>query len=127
MKKRLTFLLVGFLCLNLSISTFPLALNSFTTEILMHKLVFEPFKWLGSILLFISGFFTISRLIKMISENVTKQNSFNREALWIALIILGFIFIAFNNFLVSIAAFVFSAFYGIMDANVHRKSRYYNN
>ncbi len=126
MKKRLTLLLVGFLCLKLSMVTFP-TFNLFSIEILMHKLVFEPFKWLGSILLFISGFFSISRLIKEIYENVWIKRSLKKELRWILLIILGFVIIAIDNVWGAIAAIVFSSLYGIMDANIHRKSRYYYN
>jgi putative Mn2+ efflux pump MntP len=126
MKKRLLYLFVGFFCLKLSIDVFP-SFESISMQILLPKLVFEPFTWLNSILLFIIGFLAISRLIKEVCENITMKPRMHQETKWIWILILGFVFIALKNIWVALAALGISCFYGIMDANIRKSRRYYHN
>jgi putative Mn2+ efflux pump MntP len=123
-KKRLFFLIVGYWCLKTSVSVFP-TFERYSQQILLQKLVFEPFKWFGAILLFILGFLAIARVIKEICEQM-KKNQLSKERLWIVLIALIYIYIGFQSIVVALAAIGFSLFYGIMDAETQRKSRYYN-
>ncbi|MFN7252164.1 MAG: hypothetical protein ACK4M9_15390 [Anaerobacillus sp.] len=124
MKKRLFFLIVGFWFLKTSVNMFP-TFERYSQQILLQKLVFEPFKWFGAILLFILGFLAIARVITEICEQM-KKNRLSKEWLWIVLIASIFIYIGFQSIVVALAAIGFSLFYGIMDANTQRKSRYFN-
>jgi uncharacterized protein YacL len=123
-KKRLFFLIIGFWCLKTSVNMFP-TFERYSQQILLQKLVFEPFKWVGAIFLFILGFLAIARVIKEICEQM-KKNQLYKERIWIVFIALIFIYIGIQSIVVALAAIGFSLFYGIMDANTQRKSRYFN-
>ncbi|RXJ03913.1 hypothetical protein DS745_00530 [Anaerobacillus alkaliphilus] len=126
MKKRVLLLLIGFWCLKMSMNMFP-TLDVLTNENFIQKLVFEPFKLLGALLLFIFGFLAIARVIKRICEQIYKGNKSNEELLWIGFILVIFVFLGFQSFWLTVLAIGFSLFYGIMDANIRRRSRHYNN
>lgn len=125
MKRKLFLLIIGFLSLKLSTKTFPI-FEEFRIEIILNSLVFLPFNWLGSIFLFILGFFAISRVIKVSFEGIMIKASLTKEWKWLLGLLIVFIFLAFESFWAALLALGISLFYGIMDADIHNKSRYYD-
>ncbi len=125
MKKRLWFSIVGFVFLHLSINMVP-TFDVLTWEAIMHRLVFEPFKLAGALLLFILGFLAIARVIKQVCEQVYFGLRKDKEVPWLIGLTFMFLYLAFHNFWLTLAALGLSLFYGIMDANIRRRSRFYN-
>lgn len=126
MKKRFIQLLLGFFCLNISIQTFP-SIEQYTLSGILYNLVFQPFSWLGSILLFIVGFLLLARLLtNLLANKRPMKRLISEEWIWCLLLVGGFIYLALDNFIASIVALSVSLFYGIMDANEFSKSRYFD-
>jgi hypothetical protein len=125
MKKRLFFLIIGCWFLRMSINLFP-SFAQVNVDVVLQKLIFEPFKLFGAIFFFIGGFLTLARVIKGICEEITKNNNVKQERLSIIALLIVFGYIGLESFLVAVAAAGLSLFYGVMDANIPRKSRYYN-
>ncbi|MCT8138858.1 hypothetical protein H1D32_14725 [Anaerobacillus sp. CMMVII] len=125
MKKRIVLLIIGFWCLKKSLSMFP-SFEQYRLDIILQVLLFEPFKLLGATVLYILGFLAIARVIKRIYEQIMVSNSIKKELLWIIVIGLLFLYISLESVLATLVSVGFSLFYGIMDANIQRKSRYFN-
>ncbi|QOY35887.1 hypothetical protein AWH56_025090 [Anaerobacillus isosaccharinicus] len=126
MKKRILFLIIGFWCLKLSTNMFP-TFESFTAGAVWQTLIFSPFKWFGAIFLFTIGFLAIARVIKTICEQVVKNSTMKKELPWVIVVVLQFFIVSFESLVITGAAVGFSLFYGIMDANIQRKNRHFNN
>jgi len=124
-KRKLFLLILGFLSLKLSTKTFPI-FEEFRIEIILNSLVFSPFNWLGSIFLFILGFLAISRVIKVSIEGIMIKASLTKEWKWFLGLLIVFTSLAFESFWAALLALGTSLFYGIMDADIHNKSRYYD-
>lgn len=126
LKKRILQTILGFIFLKFSINTFP-SVEQFSTEAVMHSLVFEPFTWFNSLIFFIIGFFVISRLIRDVLISIRFKPNMMKEIKWLVILLIGFIYIAFSQVLVAIAALIFSCFYAAMDSNFFNNLRNYNN
>lgn len=126
MKKRILFLIIGFYCLKLSTNMVP-TFENFTAGAVWQTLIFNPFKWFGAIFLFTIGFLAIARVIKTICEQVVKHSTMKKELPWVIVVIFLFFIVSFESLVITGAAVGFSLFYGIMDANIQRKNRYFNN
>lgn len=124
-KKRIFLIIIGFWCLKLSINLFT-SFDVFTLEMVLQKLIFNPFRWFGAIILFVVGFLAIARVIKVICEQISKDKSVKKEWLWIIVLCMLFTYVSFESLLAALLAVGFSLFYGIMDANIRQKRRYYN-
>ncbi|OIJ14846.1 hypothetical protein BKP37_07675 [Anaerobacillus alkalilacustris] len=124
MKKRIAFLVIGYLCLKQSNNLFP-KIEGLSSDFIINKLVFNPFQWLGSVLLFIIGFLFIARVIKSVAETIIKKSTTYQQLGWISVIILVFLLIGFESLWLAIGSGIVSLFYGLMDANVTKRNRYY--
>lgn len=124
-RRKMLFFILGSLSFMLSIKISP-TLGGFQFEIILSSLVFSPFNWLGTIILFIVGFLAISRVIKANIEGIMIKSSLTKELTWLLGIGVMFILLALESFWITLLGLGISLFYGIMDANVHKKSRYYD-
>ncbi|WNF37998.1 hypothetical protein RJD24_06075 [Bacillaceae bacterium IKA-2] len=124
MSRKMLFFIIGFFSFMLSAKIFP-AFEVLQYEVILSSLVFSPFSWLGSIFLFIVGFLAVSRVIKTSIERVMITASLRKELNWLLGIVVLFVILALESFWVALLGLGISLFYGIMDANVQKRSRYY--
>lgn len=117
-KKKLLLLVIGFFSLKYSSESFPTFTGSF--EDILQRLIFNPFQFLGSVVLFIIGFLAIARVIKTIVEQKALRKNTKVHLILIGLMFLIFLYIALKSIALAFVAIVLSLFYGIMDANIYK-------
>ena len=120
-KMNILLLLISFVMLYQSFSIFPVPSN-WTLSMILAELIFQPFKLLGSVCLFICGFITNAYVIrKVIAKSIIKKKAVETSDILILTCMgAGFIYLTITQTLFALLALGLSLFYGIMDVDFEK-------